>query len=72
MQVIKIVDKYIYHYLPTSLAPIWQFKSLADKSDLWKLRQVPKFGCGSFGGTSKGKQANSAILHSAAKKKDTK
>ena len=42
---------------------------MADKSDLWKLRQVPKFGCGSFGGTSKGKQANSAILHSAAKKR---
>ena len=41
--------------------------SLGEDIDLWKLIQL--LNCGSYGGTSIGKQAKSVILHPAAKKK---
>ena len=56
----------MYQKLSTSLAPSWQFMSLGDDCDLWKFKQL--LNCGSFGGISIGKQAKSAILHSAANK----
>ena len=40
--------------------------SLGEDIDLWKLIQL--LNCGSYGGTSIGKQAKSVILHPAAKK----
>ena len=40
--------------------------SFGEDIDLWKLIQL--LNCGSYGGTSIGKQAKSVILHPAAKK----
>ena len=40
--------------------------SLGEDIDLWKLIQL--LNCGSYGGTSIGKQAKSVILHPAALK----
>ena len=40
---------------------------LGEDIDLWKLIQL--LNCGSYGGTSIGKQAKSVILHPAAKNK---